>query len=84
MHGSFSRADTWNFMALAGPDFKTGFVDTAPASNADIARTIAAVMHLDLKDRGKLSGRVLGEVLAGGTMPEAERMVLRSDAAENG
>jgi len=27
MHGSFSRADTWNFMALAGPDLKTGFID---------------------------------------------------------
>jgi hypothetical protein len=24
MHGSFSRADTWNLMALSGPDFKTG------------------------------------------------------------
>ncbi len=32
MHGSFSRADTWNFMALAGPDFKAGFVDPAPGA----------------------------------------------------
>jgi hypothetical protein len=24
--GNLSRADTWNFMALAGPDFKSGFV----------------------------------------------------------
>ena len=23
MHGSFSRADTWNFMAVQGPDFKS-------------------------------------------------------------
>ena len=27
MHGSFSRADTMNFMAAIGPDFKYGFVD---------------------------------------------------------
>src|SRR6516164_7565564 len=31
MHGSFSRADTWNFMAIFGPDFKSQFVDPAPA-----------------------------------------------------
>ena len=36
MHGSFSRADTWNFMAMQGPDFKQQFVDPAPASNADV------------------------------------------------
>ena len=41
MHGSFSRADTWNFMAMQGPDFKSQFVDPAPASNADVGRTIA-------------------------------------------
>ena len=43
MHGSFSRADTWNFMAMQGPDFKSHFVDPAPASNADVGRTIAQV-----------------------------------------
>jgi hypothetical protein len=84
MHGSFSRADTWNFMALAGPDFKSRFVDTAPASNADVARTVAAVMHLDIRDRGKLSGRVLGEAMLGGTIPDVESMVLVSDHAYNG
>jgi hypothetical protein len=26
MHGSFSRTDTWNFMAKQGPDFKSQFV----------------------------------------------------------
>ena len=41
MHGSFSRADTMNFMAAIGPDFKTGFVDEAPVSNADVGSTIA-------------------------------------------
>jgi len=27
------RADTYNFMAAAGPDFKPGFVDTARRPN---------------------------------------------------
>ena len=44
MHGSFSRADTWNFQAAIGPDFKETFVDPAPSSNADIGQTIAAIL----------------------------------------
>ena len=40
-HGSFSRADTANFMAAIGPAFKAGFVNAAPVSNADIAPTLA-------------------------------------------
>jgi hypothetical protein len=84
MHGSFSRADTWNFMAMEGPDFKSHFVDPAPASNADVGRTIAELMHLDVQDKGKLVGRVLTEVLPGGAIPEATSRVVTSDAAPNG
>jgi hypothetical protein len=84
MHGSFSRADTWNFMAMQGPDFKSHFVDPAPASNADVGRTIAELMHLDTKDKGKLVGRVLTEVLPGGAIPEVTSRVVTSDAAPNG
>jgi hypothetical protein len=84
MHGSFSRADTWNFMAMEGPDFKSHFVDPAPASNADVGRTIAELMHLDVQDIGKLVGRVLTEVLPGGAIPEATSRVVTSDAAPNG
>jgi hypothetical protein len=71
-------------MALSGPDFKTGFVDMSPASNADVARTIAAVMRLDIKDRGKLIGRVLGETIVGGTLPDVQSFVLVSEPADNG
>jgi hypothetical protein len=84
MHGSFSRADTWNFMALQGPDFKTRFVDPAPASNADIGRTIAHVLRLKTSDKGKLVGRVLGEALPNGPLPEARGRVIVSDPAANG
>jgi Type I phosphodiesterase / nucleotide pyrophosphatase len=84
MHGSFSRADTWNFMAMQGPDFKAHFVDPAPASNADLGRTIAQLMHLDLSDKGKLVGRVLSEALPGGAIPEASSRVITSEPAANG
>jgi hypothetical protein len=83
MHGSFSRADTSNFMALVGPDFKTGFIDTAPAGNADIARTVAAIMGLNFTDEGSLTGRVLAEAMPGGAMPDVTASTVASppDAA---
>lgn len=84
MHGSFSRADTWNFMALAGPDFKSGFVDTAPVSNADVGRTVAALMRLDFKDKGVLTGRVITEAMPGGIMPDVKGWSVSSEPAENG
>jgi hypothetical protein len=83
-HGSFSRAETWNFMALAGPAFKSGFIDPAPASNADVARTVAAIMQLDFKDKGALTGRVLTEAMRGGVMPDVKGWSIVSEPAENG
>jgi hypothetical protein len=84
MHGSFSRADTWNFMAMQGPDFKSGFVDPAPASNADLGRTIAQLMGLAVHDNGKLVGRVLGETLPNGALPAVLSRVVTSEPAPNG
>ncbi len=66
MHGAFSRADTWNFMAALGPDFRRGFVDPAPTSNADIAQTLAHVLKIELPAKGSLVGRVLTEALPRG------------------
>jgi len=84
MHGSFSRGDTWNYMAMQGPDFKSQFTDPAPASNADVGRTIAHLMHLDVSDNGKLVGRVLSEALPGGALPEVTSRVIASEPAANG
>jgi hypothetical protein len=84
MHGSFSRADTWNFMAMQGPDFKAQFVDPAPASNADIGRTIAELMRLEPSRNGKLVGRVLMEAFPNGALPEVTSRVVVSEAAANG
>jgi Type I phosphodiesterase / nucleotide pyrophosphatase len=85
MHGSFSRADTWNFMAMQGPDFKSRFVDPAPASNADVGRTIARLMQLDVGDeKDKLVGRVLSEAMLNGALPQVTGCVMTSEPASNG
>jgi hypothetical protein len=84
MHGSFSRADTWNFMAMQGPDFKAQFIDPAPVSNADLGRTIAHLMQFDVTDKGKLIGRVISEALPNGAVPETTSQIVRSDPAANG
>jgi hypothetical protein len=84
MHGSFSRADTMNFMAARGPDFKSGFADDAPASNADIGRTIAHLLGLTVRSRGSLVGRILAEAFVGGKLPAHTRKILQSSADSNG
>ena len=84
MHGSFSRADTWNFMAMQGPDFKSRFVDPAPASNADVGRTIAHLLGLEVSDKGRLVGRVLSEALPNGALPAVSSRVVISEPAANG
>jgi len=85
MHGSFSRADTWNFMAARGPDFRRGFVDSMPASNADIGMTIAHLMGIQLGTTGKLSGRVLQESFReGGKSADVCTQTLKSQPAANG
>lgn len=66
MHGSFGRANTFNFMAAIGPDFKKHFVDPAPISNADIAPTLAHILGFTIPSNGKLLGRVIQEALARG------------------
>jgi arylsulfatase A-like enzyme len=66
MHGSFGRANTFQFMAAIGPDFKKQFVDRAPVSNADIAPTFAQVFGFEIPAKGALQGRVLREALLGG------------------
>lgn len=67
MHGSFSRADTFNAMVAFGPDFKAGYVDGAPSSNADIAVTLASLLKLELPPgKGILRGRVLSEAIKSG------------------
>jgi hypothetical protein len=84
MHGSFSRADTFNFQAAVGPDFKSGFRDVAPTSNADVGVTIARLLRLDIPRKGKLLGRVISEALADGpdTVPFTTGEIASKPAGE--
>ena len=82
MHGSFSRGETLNFMAAVGPSFRRGFIDDAPASNADLGVTIAKLLQLNITPKGTLIGRVLHEARPGGTTPAAQHHVRRSKPAK--
>ncbi len=83
-HGAFTRANTRNFMAAIGPDFRKGYRDPSPVSNADIAPTLARAMGLTLPGKGKLRGRAIGEALKPGKPIKATAHVLRSAPAANG
>jgi len=84
-HGSLSRGETHNFMAAVGPDFKAGFVDPSPVSNADLPWTIAKAIGVDFPSIGKLKGRVIAEALKGGpaSVP-SEAKVVKSDPGPGG
>jgi hypothetical protein len=84
MHGSFSRGDTMNFMAAIGPDFKGGYVDALPVSNADIGMTAARLLNLAPKPKGNLVGRVMTEAMPNGTTPRARSRTLMSQPAADG
>ncbi len=84
MHGSFSRAETMNFMAAIGPDFKAGFVNETPVSNADMGKTMAHILELKIPFKGALMGRVAEEALPGGASPTVENFIERSNPAAEG
>jgi hypothetical protein len=84
MHGSFSRADTWNFMAASGPDFRKGYRDSLPVSNADIGRTIAHILTLNIPTGGPLRGRVVSEALVGGHAERVQSHIVISAPSANG
>jgi arylsulfatase A-like enzyme len=79
MHGSFSRADTRNIMGAAGPSFRQHFEDNAPASNADLGKTMAQLLGLKVPAKGKQVGRVLSEAMPNGAMPMVQSQIVRSE-----
>src|SRR2546430_13487630 len=84
MHGSFSRGDTLNFTAAIGPDFKSGYVDPLPVSNADVGASAAKIMGLTQKAKGKLIGRLMTEAMPNGATPMAYTGTVKSKPAANG
>ena len=84
MHGSFSRGDTMNFMAAIGPDFKAGYADALPVSNADVGMTIAQLLDLHAAAVGGLTGRVLSEALPNGIVQKFFDGTISSKPDPNG
>src|SRR6266576_978128 len=84
MHGSFSRGDTLNFTAAIGPDFKSGYVDNLPVSNADVGATAAKLMGLTQKAKGTLIGRVMTEAMPNGATPRAFSGSVKSQPSAGG
>lgn len=84
MHGNFARSDTQNFMAAIGPDFKAGYVNVLPVSNADVGMTITRILGLKPAPKGKLIGRVMTETMSNGVTPKAFTGTLASAASSNG
>jgi hypothetical protein len=71
-HGALGRYEMHNFGAAIGPDFRQGYVDQAPTSNVDVARTTAAL--LGVVDSAA-TGRLLKEALNDGSSPDSYRRV---------
>jgi hypothetical protein len=84
MHGSFGRGDTLNFTAAIGPDFKTGYVDPLPVSNADTGITAAHLLGLKREAKGKLIGRVMTEAMPNGKTPKVTSETIRSKPDDQG
>src|SRR5438874_1192468 len=84
MHGSFGRGDTLNFMAAIGPDFKSGYVDPLPVSNADVGATATKLLGLTPNHKGNLVGRAMSEAMPNGATPKATSGSIKSQPSANG
>jgi len=84
IHGTFGRADTHNFMAAIGPDFKRSYRDPTPVSNADWAVTLSKILKLNRPSVGLLAGRGMSESLTGAPSVTFVKRVVRSAPAANG
>jgi hypothetical protein len=62
-HGSFSPTDVRISLMAHGPHFKSGFFDTLPTANVDLAPTVARILNLSMPE---VQGRALEEALDGG------------------
>ena len=84
MHGGFGRDSTYNYMAAVGPDFKRGFVDPAPAGNADITPTLAHLLGFDRSSGAPFAGRILVEAFADQPSPAVGPQRYLRSAPANG
>jgi hypothetical protein len=73
-----------NFMAAIGPDFKAGYADALPVSNADVGATAAKLLGLTPKPHGELIGRAMTEAMPNGATPKATSDSIKSPASVTG
>jgi arylsulfatase A-like enzyme len=69
MHGSAGARELHNFCAAVGPDFRRGYIDLYPTSNADVTPTIMETLALlpNIGAGGAApTGRAMTEALNGG------------------
>ena len=82
-HATLSRFDMHNTLVASGPDFRAGFRDDLPSSNADLAPTVAHLLGLP---HPPMDGRVLTEALAGVdvllSLPVTKRLEAAIDASD--
>lgn len=82
MHGSFGPTDVHNTLVAMGPDFQSGFTDSLPTGNVDVAPTLAQILGVSLP---AADGRPLYEALINSTIqPNAylvQSQTVNSDTA---
>ena len=76
-HGSLGKYEMHSFCAATGPDFRHAWVDDAPTSNLDVARTIAALLGLPsampAAKHPLVYGRAMTEAFGDATAPGAHQ-----------
>lgn len=83
-HGALSRADTRNYMAAIGPDFKAGVKISSPVGNVDVAPTAAHILGVSLSGAGTLKGRVMTEAFKGAPEVRVTTRRIVSEKSDNG
>jgi arylsulfatase A-like enzyme len=76
-HGTISPHELRNTLVAQGPDFRSGWRDTAPVGNIDVGPTLTHLLQLD--PGTPFEGRVLTEALLGGG-PDAPAWQTRDEA----
>jgi hypothetical protein len=71
-------------MAAIGPDFKAGYADPLPVSNADVGMTISELLDLRPAAVGGLTGRVMSEAMPNGIVPKSSEGTIKSKPDPNG
>jgi hypothetical protein len=77
-HASLSPFDRHNILIGDGPDLKSGFADTLPTGNIDLAPTV--LWLLGVKFKQPMDGRVLSEALTVDAPPAGEPVTERLEA----